>query len=382
MDENAIGEVDLNAKQKAQNDLEQALQELYDVRQKLQTLEMPAGFEPISISKYKGEIQLTDKLQDSDGIVAQDLIAIELEDEEKERQTLLVQLRDDEIHLIATINEKNELIVSEELKEKFKDFVRDGELDTPYLVSREEIEKKKMLEVPLEEREEAEKSDEERAQEEGSREPSGRKAKIAQALGVREGTVLMVVEVKDELTMSRVLNKNVEHDNLFLVKLKQNTGAVSNDWMVINQKSNGEFERAVLTDHSDTIGDINITAGNSIYTGEAVDIDPGDIRVKNYRGTNTGRIDIDVRQDGRSIGNHIEEQEVNKAGVDEIDTDREEEERKIQEELEEELKKRQLAEEDARAEEKEEERKKREEQEIEEEEEKTLWSDASRRRGF
>ncbi|MBR6033906.1 MAG: hypothetical protein IKP28_04130 [Clostridia bacterium] len=342
MEENAIGEADLNAKQKAQQTLEEATQELYDVRKKLQSLEMAPGFQPISISRYKGEVQLTDKLQDSDGIVAQDLIAIELENEEKERQTLLVQLKDDEIHLVATINEQNELILSEELKEKFGNYVREGELDEPYIVDREQLEKKKILEIPAEEREEEEreeeKSKEEREPSDDGNAPSGQKAKIAKALGVRESTILMVVEVKDEFTMSRVLNKNVEHDNLYLVKLKQDTGGIgSNDWVVVNLNDRGEYQRAVMTDHSDTIQDLNVALGNTIYTGEAADIDAGDIRVENYKGTNTGAIDIDVRREGNTVGKeHDEEMAVNKAGVAEPEEEEIEEEETLDEEEQEE----------------------------------------------
>lgn len=267
MKNSELGASQLNEKEKNEEELNRALQELYNVKEKINTLDLPKGNTPISLSKYKN-VKLTDKLKDSEGIYEENVYAIDYE----ENETELYALRNEELYLLATIDEKKQLILSEEEKEKYAAVTRDGELDKPFEIDEQEMEKQKELEMPLEENKD---------KTEGSRE-----TQIANAIGINPDNVLMIVEVKDEVTMSNVLNRNLETKNLYAVKLRQDSGGLgSNDWVIVNQTANGKFEQAMRQDPSDTMQDIGQTVGLKNNNLQSPDLDPGDIDTVSRNGT-------------------------------------------------------------------------------------------------
>lgn len=280
MEENGLGATELNEKQKAQAELNSALQEMYEVKKDLNSLEFPKGYTPVSLSKYKS-INLTGKLKDSAGIVEEDVYALELENDKNEKQIQLYILKNKELELIATINEKEQLLLSEKEKQKYLSLTRDGELDKPFAINKDEMNSEKSLVIALKDEKNIENKDKKKAINKDSRE-----ARIANSIGVDQSNVLMVVEIKDEVTLSRVLNKNIETKNLYAVKLRQDSGGVgSNDWVIVNQKSNGKFEQAMRQDPSDTMQDISQTVGLKRNNLQAPDLDPGDIDTVSRNGT-------------------------------------------------------------------------------------------------
>ena len=139
MKNSELGASQLNEKEKNEEELNRALQELYNVKEKINTLDLPKGNTPISLSKYKN-VKLTDKLKDSEGIYEENVYAIDYE----ENETELYALRNEELYLLATIDEKKQLILSEEEKEKYAAVTRDGELDKPFEIDEQEMEKQKV----------------------------------------------------------------------------------------------------------------------------------------------------------------------------------------------------------------------------------------------
>ena len=290
MQDNALGAIQLNEKTKNEQELNMAMQELYEVKKKIEELELPKGYTPVSLTKYK-TFNLTGKLKDSDGITEKDVYALELEKED-ERLTQLYSCRNKELYLLATVNSKNELILSDEEKEKYAALTRSGELDHTFSFDKNEIEEEKEFDISLDDEkdQEEEKKDNEKGEE-------GRKTKIAKAIGVNPENVLMVVEIKDEVTLSRVLNKNLDTKNLYAVKLRQDSGGVgSNDWIIVNQKSNGNFENAMVQDPSDTMQDISQTVGLKRNNLQAPDLDPGDINSIQKNGTRYVETNINGRR--------------------------------------------------------------------------------------
>lgn len=278
MKENVLDEAELNQKEKSEEELNRILQELYNVKKRIDLLDLPNDYKPISISKYKS-IKLTDKLKDSEGIYEEDVYGIEYEN----NQTELYALRDEELMLIATIDEKNQLILSDEEKEKYAGVTRAGELDKPTQIDEKDMEEQKEFEVSLEDRKD--------------RANDSKEAQIANAIGVNSNNILMVVEIKDEATMSNVLNKNFETKNLYAVKLRQDSGGLgSNDWIIINQKSNGNFEQTMKQDPSDTMQDISQTVGLKRNNMQAPDLDPGDIDTVSRNGTRYTETNINGRR--------------------------------------------------------------------------------------
>lgn len=257
MAENSRGAAELNRTQQKDAKLEEVLQELYNVETQLDTLELPKGFKPISIAKYK-------ELTIADNIKEKDVFAVELENEEQERQTQLYKkLSDEKLHLIATINAENEVQLSKEHQERYASFMSREELQTPYPISKKEMEKEAVAQIEPNEQQEDGKTSQERA--------------IAVALGIPADKILNVIEVKDENTMANATNRNVDRKDIFLVKLKQSTAEnASNDYVMVEQKADGSFEVASKTDMSQMFQEI--TDGLGIKdTRQKAEIKEGDI---------------------------------------------------------------------------------------------------------
>lgn len=257
MAENSRGAAELNRTQQKDAKLEEVLQELYNVETQLDTLELPKGFKPISIAKYK-------ELTIADNIKEKDVFAVELENEEQERQTQLYKkLSDEKLHLIATINAENEVQLSKEHQERYASFMSREELQTPYPISKKEMEKEAVAQIEPNEKRKDGKTSQERA--------------IAVALGIPADRILNVIEVKDENAMANATNRNVDRKDIFLVKLKQSTAEnASNDYVMVEQKADGSFEVASKTDMSQMFQEI--TDGLGIKdTRQKAEIKEGDI---------------------------------------------------------------------------------------------------------
>lgn len=277
MEANTKNEIDLNKQRKAEEDLEASLQELYLVTQKIMELELPNGYTTVSISKY-GEVKIGDNLKTVDGkridgIIESDVYSFEIENKQGEKITQLYKLKDDELSLVAQINANRELLLSMEERKKFQGIIQEDELIRTHGPEEQTIEGQHDLKVDLRERTD-------------SKEDSDREMEITKALGVSPDNILMIVEVKDEYTMSNVLNRNLETKNLYAVKLKQDSGGVgSNDWIIVNQKANGKFEQAMKQDPSDTMQDIGQTVGVKNNNLQAPDFAPGDLNAVSRNGT-------------------------------------------------------------------------------------------------
>lgn len=245
MDENAMGSVDLNTVEQDKIALEQAKRELYEVKIKLNTLDLPSGFKTISIGKY-GKLKVSERIEE------RDVIELELENEEQERQIQLYkELEGKRLLLIGTINEKEQIVLSEEYKqfseERYKGYIDRKELDEPYTVEREEMGKQKATEISPEEEPELE-------QQNYKTSKTSEEIEIARMLGIPQSQILNVVEIKDEDAMSNALNKNLENKRLFAVKLRTSAGKLtSNEWVMVQEDSKGDYERAMREDPSDTL---------------------------------------------------------------------------------------------------------------------------------
>lgn len=264
----------LNEVEKQKMELEQLKQELHDVRSKIKDTEIPDGFRVSSIAKYK-------KFKLSDRIEEKNVYGVKLENEKKKERILLYKLKDDELLLIATINEKKELLLSESHKKLYKKFFSQEYLDKKFILDENSIEKDKIFELDnkdLEIKKETKRKKKSKEKETDIKDESRtEEEQIASTLGVKKEQILNVVEIHDEKTMSNVLNKNMETKNLYAVKLKQDSGGIgSNDWIMINKKKDGRYERAMKEDPSDTIQDLAQTL-NIKNDVQNTDIKAGDI---------------------------------------------------------------------------------------------------------
>lgn len=242
MEENAKGATELNREKASEIELEEAKQELYEVKKQLDGMELPKGFEPVSISKHR-------ELQISNRITEKDVIAVELENEEQERQTLLYKrLEDRKLSLIATIDEKDRILLSDEHKEKYKNYISREELERPYALNEAEMERQKEANIPIDDEKE------QMAKQDQIKSKTGKEFAIAMALRVSEDQIVSVIEVKDESTMSNVVNRDVQAKDLFIVRLRQGNG---NDYVMMNRRPDGSFEVASKTEMSKTFQEIN-----------------------------------------------------------------------------------------------------------------------------
>lgn len=302
MKDNSLGAEQLNEKARNEKELDKEKQELYEVKKKIEELdELPKGYKEVSLSKYN-DLNIKGKFKNIKGITEKNVYALEIENEKQSENDRLTQLyiyREKELFLLATINEKEELILSDNGKEyvynQYKDYLSKEELEQTFTIDSEKMEKEKQFCISLsDEKENNKNKEEERVKkeenktEEKNKQDDSKTSKIANAIGVKPENVLTIVEVKDETTMSRLLNKNVETKNLYAVKIRQDSGGVgSNDWIIVNEKSNGNFEQAMKEDNSDTMQDLAQKLGIKEYMN-ATDFKEGDI-------SGTSQIRKDVR---------------------------------------------------------------------------------------
>ena len=279
MRDSSLGAEQLNQDKLNQEELDKALQELYIVREKLDKLDSPKNQKPIALSKYKN-VKLSGELKDSKGINEDNIYEIEYDNKQKE----LYELRNEELILLATIDEKNYLKLSDYEKARYEEMTRERELDNPFEIDEEEMEKEKEFETSLDDekdKEESKEEDKEGKNIDSETEDYARDAQIAKAIGVKDAdSVLMVVEIKDELTMSRVLNKNVERTNLYAVKLKQDSDVMdfgSNDWVYVSENSKGEFNQTIDNEQSKVMRGLTDKLGLKNNNVQTADIDSGDI---------------------------------------------------------------------------------------------------------
>lgn len=290
MEENAQGASDLNRVQQEKNELDEAKRELYEIKSRLESLNLPDGFKVVSIGKYS-------KLKVSNRIEEKDVIELELENEEQERQVLLYkELDEKQLLLIATINEKEQIILEEEYKqlagERYRGFISKEELDTPYDINKDEMQKESEInpdepEQEIEENETGKSSDE---------------LEIAAKLGIPPSQILNVVEVKDEEAMSNTLNKNLENKTLYAVRLKTPAGKLtSNEWVMMQKDSSGNFERGMREDPSDTLNTIGHELGIR-STRQNDTIEDGEITAEAAPDNNSKR-HIEIRRHRFTDGN-------------------------------------------------------------------------------
>ena len=317
MRDGSLGAEQLNQDKLNQVELDKALQELYIVKKEIDTLCAAKEQKAVAISKYKN-YRLTGKLKNSNGIVEENVYEVEYDSKEKE----IYRLEDEKLVLLATIDAKNQLKLSEEEKARYKgkNVINEDELDKTYNI--DEIEKEKSdKEKETENEKEFEVSlndekDKKKSKKDIEEKKEDKNTQIANSIGVKPENILMVVEIKDEVTMSRVLNQNVERMNLYAIKIRQDSGGLgSNDWVIVNQKANGKFEQAMRHDVSDTMQDISQTVGLKSNKLQAPDLDPGDVStVGNPRGTRY----VETRLNGTKLNDEraiIEEQKDYKATV-------------------------------------------------------------------
>ena len=288
-----LDEKGLNAVEKAKKEFQDIMYEINKVRLKIEELEPEKGFDLTSISKYH-------KLKVSENIEEKDVFVIEFKNKEKEKKIELYKLKDDELVLIGKLNENKELMLDEKYKkqwERYGHFVK--EINRPYRVNFDETEKE--AEIAAEDIDIYRQIDskwngknKKRKEEDNKRqiEETGQEEEIANALRVPQEQILNVVEIKDERTMSNVLNKNVETKNLYAVKLRQDDGGVgSNDWVMVNKKADGSYEKAMKEDPSDTIQDLAQTL-NIKNNVQETDIKEGDVSAvsKPHSGTRQAEV--------------------------------------------------------------------------------------------
>ena len=244
MEENAKGEEQLNSSIKRKEELEEAKQRLYDLQKDIDGLDIPEGFYITNITEYS-EVKL------SDAITEKDVIAIEVETEEREKQTQLYKrLEENKFMLIATINEEEKIFLSEEYKEKYRGIIPETQLNEPYQLDRQTLEQHKSKKSTL--------NNKDKALEHDTNSKTGKEHTIAMALGVSEDQILNIIEVKDESTMSNVVNRDIDNQNIFLVRLRQNdAGMGSNDYVMMNLRKDGTFEVASKTELSNTFEEIS-----------------------------------------------------------------------------------------------------------------------------
>lgn len=248
MEEESKGAVELNENEQQRKTLENAQRELYKIESKLQSLDLPKGFRIVSISKYK-------EMKVSKQIAEKDVYEVELQNEKSERKIQLYrQLDEERLMLIGTINETDKIVLDSDYKDicmqRYKGYISDNDLEMPYQIDSEKLEEKK--EAQIEAGKEKDQSNDKTIQE----------MQIAMKLGVPSSQILNVVEIKDTNTMSNVLDKNLKPKKIYAVKLKSSAGKItSNEWVMMEEKEDGTYERAMREDKSDTLQNIGHELG-------------------------------------------------------------------------------------------------------------------------
>ncbi len=248
MEENAKEAVDINEHEKEKQKMEQAKQELYNLRKQLEQMELTKDFKIVSISKYS-EMKL------ANSITEKNVILIEQKNEEEERTLLYKQLENNELMLIASINDKKEITLDDAYKERYRGILPDKELENLYIQDEKKTNEHKVGEIVLDNKQDIKPN---RKENYISRNMFG----IAMALGIDENQILSIIEVKDEETMSKVLNKDIDNKNIFIVKLKQDDGKIGvNNYVLMHQRTDGTFEVASKTEMKDTLKEVTYGLG-------------------------------------------------------------------------------------------------------------------------
>lgn len=169
-------------------------------------------------------------------IGAENVFAVKVEDEKSKIETLIF---DKEGQQIATINEQNRIILQQDFLEKFKKFTGEPGKQSPTQQDYYDFEKKYSL--SQEEKDDLWVQVEEKEMPEGNTEKT-RNAKFAEALGVSEGDMLSIVEVKEQDTKTVLVDKDKKYSQIFIVELKRDSaGRGDHDWVAVEAKADRFF---------------------------------------------------------------------------------------------------------------------------------------------
>lgn len=224
LDANKLNEIKAEEKEN-----EEAKAEASNIKQKILN-SLPNNYDVLSFSGPIEEISLGGRVKQSNAF------AVKVEKENKEIEILIFNKSAQQV---ASINEQNQIMLSEEAKEKLKEMIgKPGQqtkeqkkyydFQKKYSLSQEEIDD---LWVQVEEKEMPEDNKE-----------KARNAKLAEALGVSEGDMLSIVEIKEQDTKTVLADKDKKYSQIFIIELKRDSaGRGDHDWVAVEAKADRFF---------------------------------------------------------------------------------------------------------------------------------------------
>lgn len=230
MEENNKSENSLNEKLKEEKQMEDAKTEASNIKQKILNSLQREGYVVLSFSGPIEEISLGGQ------IGAENVFAVKVEDKKSKIETLIF---DEEGKQIATINEQNRIILQQDFLEKFKEFTGEPGKQSP--TQKDYYDFQKEYSLSQEEMDDLWVQVEEKEMPEGNTEKT-RNAKFAEALGVSEGDMLSIVEVKEQDTKTVLVDKDKKYSQIFIVELKRDSaGRGDHDWVAVEAKADRFF---------------------------------------------------------------------------------------------------------------------------------------------
>lgn len=230
MEENNLSENSLNEKLKEEKENEEAKAEASNIKQKILN-SLPNSYDVLSVSGPIDEVSLGGRVKQSNAF------AVKVEKENKEIEILIFNKSAQQV---ASINEQNQIILSEEAREKLKELIGEPGQQTKEQKEIYDLEKNKYpksqneiddLWVQVEEKEMPEDNKE-----------KARNAKLAEALGVSEDDMLSIVEIKEQDTKTVLADKDKKYSQIFIIELKRDSaGRGDHDWVAVEAKADRFF---------------------------------------------------------------------------------------------------------------------------------------------
>lgn len=246
MNEENKSATDLNNKMEIEQKIEQAKTEVLDLQQKIDSsLQLQKDSTILSISDRIDTIPLGGMLE------AHDVYAIKIQNKANKIETIII---DSKLQHIATIQENNNIVLSNLTKKRFENLIgkqgkqtlnqkENYDLEGEYLIAEDEngnlVAKTKEELIKMQQEGNRlfnvrKAKTDEKAKNKEEAEKLTKTANIAKALGVTEDQILNIIQIKDRNTKTAISDKDKKDSEIYTVKLKQDSdGRGSNDWVAV-----------------------------------------------------------------------------------------------------------------------------------------------------
>lgn len=228
-----MGEDDLNKSEKALNEkmqdereMEKTKAEISNIKQKILN-SLPQKYTVLSISDPIDKIGLGGRVEQ------ENVFAVKIEDEKRKIKTLIFNNEGQEL---ATIDENNRVVLQEKMQKELQELV--GKTGEQNEKQKEYYDFQKEYSLTQEEMDRISEKFEDKKMDLKDKKQT-RNFRFAECLGVSEGDMLSIAEIKEQDSRTVIVDKDKKHSKIYVVELaRDSAGRGSHDWVAVEEKAN------------------------------------------------------------------------------------------------------------------------------------------------